>query len=117
MHPGRRLTLDFSFASKVFRFDTQRGASVTTGPVVTAVQIVSILRKTLQRMEQAGTFKDNDPALIHLKRKLILAIAELEVQKDRASSTTLERPVFVLRIQKPDQPSRSRQLEYCSAEN
>lgn len=78
--------------------------------------IVSVLRKTLRRLEEDGSFRRDDPAFIHLKRQLVLAIAELEAQKSSLSER-LEKPVIVLRIRKPGQSRRAPKLELCSQEN
>ena len=77
---------------------------------ITAGNISDVLRETLRRLEQNGTFDSNDPALIHLKRQLVLAIAELETKKDFDSSA--ERPVIVLRVRKSRPVSRKSNLEF-----
>ena len=85
--------------------------------LITTGQIVTILRNTLQQLERNGTFRSEDPALIHLKRQLVLAIAELEMRKDVRSSAERERPVVVLRARKSTnqtcQQTRNSELELC----
>lgn len=78
--------------------------------------IVSVLRNTILRLEHSG-FDQNDPAFIHLKRQLLLGIAELETRKTRKLGTGLEKPIFVLRIRKPSQPDPKPELELCSLGN
>jgi len=43
--------------------------------------LVDILRKTLQDLEENNHVKDDDPAILRLKRSLARMIAELEVIK------------------------------------
>ncbi len=43
--------------------------------------IIDILRNTLRRLEQAEDFRQEDHAVIELKRHIIQSIAELEVMK------------------------------------
>jgi hypothetical protein len=79
-------------------------------------QVAGILRNTLQRMEDCGTFQNDDPALIHLKRRLVLAIAELEVKKLLGPKIPFETPVTLLRIRRPSPPDREPDLEFSSQE-
>jgi hypothetical protein len=83
----------------------------TTGHAVT------ILRNTLRRLEQSGAFDQDDPAFIHLKRRMILAIAELEMSKNLKSSVSFEEPIVVLCVRGFHQPKRSSQPEVVSQEN
>jgi hypothetical protein len=82
----------------------------------TTGHIVSILRNTLRRLEQSGAFSREEPALIHLKRRLLLAIAELEVQKtspahaQRAMTASAPRSGHA-------QPVRTLELQTCTGEN
>lgn len=69
--------------------------------------IVCVLRNTLTRLEEGGTFDQHDPAFIHLKRQLVLAIAELEVQKNSKSSDIRQESVVVLRVRRQVQPERN----------
>jgi hypothetical protein len=61
-------------------------------------QVVSIVRNTLERLEQNGTSEQNGSALLDLKRQLILAVAECEMQRTSESSEGLDKPVLVLRV-------------------
>jgi hypothetical protein len=76
--------------------------------------IVSVLRNTLRRLEQSGAFKQDDAALIHLKRQIVLAIAELEMQKDLKCALEPTKPVVLIRVRKPAAPDCSPVLELCS---
>jgi hypothetical protein len=82
----------------------------------TTVQIAIVLRNTLRRLEQTGTFRSNDPALIHLKRQLILSIAELEMRKDFRLSSEREEPIILLRVRKAAAAKRESELELCAKE-
>jgi hypothetical protein len=89
----------------------------------TTAHIVNVLRNTLRRLEEGGAFTREDPALIHLKRRLILAIAELEVQKTRPAVSGREkpasrrtRPTLVLRLREPEQADPAPELEMCFRE-
>ena len=83
---------------------------------ITTAHIVSVLRKTLRRLEQTDSFRHDDPALIHLKRQLVLAIAELEIQKDLKIAVEPTEPVHLVRVRKPSEPDGSPVLELCSKE-
>ena len=78
--------------------------------------IVSILRNTLERLEQWEAFDKNDPAFIHLKRRLILAIAELEIEKGSELTDGINEPVVVLRVRTSSQPKRKSRPEFCPLE-
>jgi hypothetical protein len=54
--------------------------------------------------------------MIHLKRQLILSIAELEMQKNLQFSREHEKPIVVLRMRKPIPPQHASVLELCSSE-
>jgi hypothetical protein len=43
------------------------------------LSIVDILRNTLRRLEQSHDFRQDDSAVIELKRHIVQSIAELEV--------------------------------------
>jgi len=43
--------------------------------------LADILRSTLQKLEQTPDFRQEDPAVIELKRHIVRAIAELEISK------------------------------------
>jgi hypothetical protein len=47
--------------------------------------IVNILRNTLRRLQDGSDFRRDDPAVIHLKRHLVRAIAELEFCRESQS--------------------------------
>jgi hypothetical protein len=82
--------------------------------LITSGHIVCVLRNTLRRLEQSGALERNDPALIHLKRRLVLAIAEIEWKKDLKHCAELEEPIFVLRIRNSIQPRQITERELCS---
>lgn len=78
--------------------------------------LISVLRNTLQRLEETGTFDHEDPASVHLKRRLVLAIAELEIQADKTPGAEMQAPIFLLRMRKPLPPNREPAFEVCSKE-
>ncbi len=82
----------------------------------TTAHIVSVLRKTLRRLEQNDSFRHDDPALIQLKRQLVLAIAELAMQRDLKLAVEPADPVHLIRVRKPSEPDGSPVLELCSKE-
>lgn len=43
--------------------------------------VADILRSTLLRLEQTPEFRQDDPAVIELKRHIVRSIAELEIAK------------------------------------
>ena len=61
------------------------------------VSIIDILRNTLHRLEQSEDFRQEDPAVIELKRHIIQSIAEFEImrtpQEDSEPANTAERPL------------------------
>ena len=46
----------------------------------TSAQLVEILRETLRRVEQIADISPDDPALIALKRVVLLRIAAIEIE-------------------------------------
>jgi hypothetical protein len=81
--------------------------------------IINVLRNTLRRLEEGGAFTREDPALIHLKRRLILAIAELEVQKNQSAASDRANcvgPALFLRVRESNPASRASELELCYRE-
>jgi hypothetical protein len=48
--------------------------------------IVDILRNTLQRLEETKDFRQDDSAVMELKRHIVRSIAELEVMKGSQSA-------------------------------
>jgi len=79
--------------------------------------VVNILQNTLRRLEQKGSFDRDDPAFIHLRRRLILAIAELEEQRDREPpadrDADVEEPITLLRLCRRGQPQCRTHVELC----
>jgi len=67
-------------------------------------------------LEQNDSFRHDDPAFIHLKRQLVLAIAELEIQKDLKISVEPTEPVHLVRVRKSAEPDSSPVLELCPKE-
>ena len=66
--------------------------------------IIEILRSTLDRLERDSDFRQDDPAVLQLKRHILQSLAEFESQKDalpvleRESAMELESPISVLRL-------------------
>jgi hypothetical protein len=66
--------------------------------------IIEILRSTLSRLEDDSDFRQNDPAVVQLKRHILQSLAEFESQKatnsamDSQSGVELEAPISVLRL-------------------
>ncbi len=52
---------------------------LTHGPFTRS--LADILRSTLHKLEQTPDFRQEDPAVIELKRHIVRAIAELEISK------------------------------------
>jgi len=50
-------------------------------------QLAGVLRETIKRLEQSMDVSPNDPALIELKRIILLRIAALELEDTRTSNT------------------------------
>lgn len=55
-------------------------------------QLAEVLRETIKRLEQSMDVSPNDPALIELKRIILLRIAALELEDTRASNTPSPEP-------------------------
>jgi hypothetical protein len=83
----------------------------------TTPDVISVLRNTFRRLEESGAFEQDDPASIHLRRRLVLAIAELETQTGKEPSAKVEKPVVLLRMRKPIPPNENPELELCSKED
>jgi hypothetical protein len=83
-------------------------------PSPTTRHIAHVLRNTLRRLEQDGAFRHSDPAFIHLKRRLVLAIAELEMQ--RSLYPDHDKPVVVLRVRRRPQPDSESEAGLCLTE-
>jgi hypothetical protein len=49
-------------------------------------QLAEVLRETIRRVEQGTDVSPDDPALLELKRIILLRIAALELEETRASS-------------------------------
>jgi hypothetical protein len=66
--------------------------------------IIEILRSTLTRLEKDSNFRQDDPAVVQLKRHVIQSLAEFESQKnDRPllepePGMELESPISVLHL-------------------
>ena len=56
------------------------------------ISIIRILRNTLRRLESGTDFRRDDPAVIHFKRSLVRAVAELEHTKSIYSLSAPEVP-------------------------
>ncbi len=50
-------------------------------------QLVEVLRDTIRRLEQSIDVSPDDPALLELKRIILLKIASIELEEDRESGT------------------------------
>jgi hypothetical protein len=66
--------------------------------------IIEILRNTLGRLEKDADFRQDDPAVVQLKRHILQSLAEFESQKDSQpllesqSGKEAEAPISVLRL-------------------
>jgi len=66
--------------------------------------IIEILRGTLGRLEKDSDFRQDDPAVVQLKRHILQSLAEFESQKNSQlvlepeSGIELESPISVLRL-------------------
>jgi hypothetical protein len=66
--------------------------------------IIEILRSTLSRLEKDSDFRQDDPAVVQLKRHVIQSLAEFESQKNThpilepEPALELEAPISVLRL-------------------
>jgi hypothetical protein len=66
--------------------------------------IIEILRSTLSRLETDSDFRQDDPAVVQLKRHILQSLAEFESQKttnsviEPQSGIELEAPISVLRL-------------------
>lgn len=49
--------------------------------------VADLLQSTLQRLERNPEFRQDDPALIELKRQIVRAIAELEIAKSEPAAS------------------------------
>src|SRR5215469_7984352 len=52
-------------------------------------EIVGILRKTLAHLEEDSGIHRNDPTLVSIKNKLVLAISEFDLSKSRLSESEI----------------------------
>lgn len=55
--------------------------------------LTDLLQSTLERLEQTSEFRQDDPAVIELKRHIVRSIAELEIAKS-AHTDHGKQPVF-----------------------
>ena len=66
--------------------------------------VIEILRSTLSRLETDSGFRQDDPAVVQLKRHILQSLAEFESQKadetvlEPQPSIELEAPISVLRL-------------------
>jgi hypothetical protein len=79
------------------------------GPLITmdhpySRSVIEILRSTLSRLETDSDFRQDDPAVVQLKRHILQSLAEFESQKaaepvlEPQPSIELEAPISVLRL-------------------
>lgn len=52
-------------------------------------QLAEVLRETIRRVEQGTDVSPDDPALLELKRIILLRIAALKLEDTRAASTLM----------------------------
>jgi hypothetical protein len=52
----------------------------------TSSQLADVLRETIRRVEQGTDVSPDDPALLELKRIILLRIAALELEETRATA-------------------------------
>lgn len=68
--------------------------------------IIEILRSTLLRLEQEADFRQDDPAVLHLKGHILQSLAEFESQKTTQlglaarSGVEKEKPISLLVVRK-----------------
>jgi|ERR1700685_2646237 hypothetical protein len=66
--------------------------------------VIEILRSTLSRLEKDSDFRQDDPAVVQLKRHILQSLAEFESQKnphpvpEPERGMELESPISVLRL-------------------
>jgi hypothetical protein len=66
--------------------------------------VIEILRSTLSRLETDSDFRQDDPAVVQLKRHILQSLAEFESQKatqpvlEAQHGIDLEAPISVLRL-------------------
>jgi hypothetical protein len=66
--------------------------------------IIDILRSTLNRLDKDSGFRQDDPAVVQLKRHILQSLAEFESQKtiepalEPEPGIELEAPISVLRL-------------------
>lgn len=66
--------------------------------------IIEILRRTLRHLQQDPEFRQDDPAVVQLRRHILQSLAEFESQKDShpglesQHGIELDEPISVLRI-------------------
>jgi hypothetical protein len=58
--------------------------------------IIELLRQTFRRLEATADFRQDDPAVIYLKRHIIQAVAELEVSKGSAFGAEPDKTDIIL---------------------
>jgi hypothetical protein len=86
-----------------------KGSPLSTGPPFImnhpySYSIIEILRSTLSRLEKDSDFRQDDPAVVQLKRHVIQSLAEFESQKNThpilepEPALELEAPISVLRL-------------------
>jgi hypothetical protein len=70
--------------------------------------VIEILRSTLSRLETDSDFRQDDPAVVQLKRHILQSLAEFESQKavetvmEPQPGIELEDPISVLRLRESE---------------
>ncbi len=66
--------------------------------------VIEILRGTLDRLEKDSDFRQDDPAIVQLKRHILQSLAEFESQKnphpvsEPEHGSEIESPISMLRL-------------------
>jgi len=60
--------------------------------------IFEILRGTLRRLEEDAEFRQDEPAVVQLKKHILQSLAELESIKDSQYCSEIESPIPVSRF-------------------
>lgn len=72
--------------------------------------LTEILRSTLQKLEESPDFRQDDPAVIELKKHIVRTIAELEIAKAAHSLEPTRRVDEPARIEPPPPAAESGNL-------
>ena len=60
--------------------------------------LVDILRGTLRLLERDADFRQDEPAVVHLKRSILQSLAELDAKRSSEPDFQPEKPLMVVRV-------------------